>query len=231
VTWRQRAHVPEETESVTKPTLGTVKFTGTAGAGVPFGWMAADEVYGRGSKLREACEKSGKGYVLAVPVNFRVRLPSGRRGFGYTTFVIDAFAGLIAGWECSLAKETPFVERAIRQGAASRARQGHPVGEPAIHHSDAESQHTSVHFDRDPDAGGPGTVGRHRRGCPGQRPGGATIGCLRLGRGGLWRPGAHRGAGIGHRPARHRGAPARPVRPRVKVLTGVPTSGRSPRWS
>jgi putative transposase len=35
-------------------------------------------------------------------------------GFGYTAFVIDAFAGLIAGWECSLSKQTAFVERAIR---------------------------------------------------------------------------------------------------------------------
>ena len=41
--------------------------------------MAADEVYGRGAKLREACEKAGKGYVLAVPVNFAVTLPSGRK--------------------------------------------------------------------------------------------------------------------------------------------------------
>jgi putative transposase len=39
-------------------------------------------------------------------------------GFGYTAFAIDAFAGLIAGWECSLSKETAFVERAIRQAAA-----------------------------------------------------------------------------------------------------------------
>jgi putative transposase len=61
-------------------------------------------------------------------------------GFGYTAFVIDAFAGLIAGWECSLSKETAFVERAIRQAAAWRARQGHPLGGPAIHHSDAGSQ-------------------------------------------------------------------------------------------
>jgi putative transposase len=56
-------------------------------------------------------------------------------GFGYTAFVIDAFAGLIAGWECSLSKQTAFVERAIRQAAALRARQGHPVG-GAVHHSD-----------------------------------------------------------------------------------------------
>jgi putative transposase len=57
-------------------------------------------------------------------------------GFGYTAFVIDAFAGLIAGWECSLSKETAFVERAIRQAAAWRARQGHPISGPAVHHSD-----------------------------------------------------------------------------------------------
>ena len=57
-------------------------------------------------------------------------------GFGYAAFVIDAFAGLIAGWECSLSKETGFVEKAIRQAAAWRARQGHPLGDGAIHHSD-----------------------------------------------------------------------------------------------
>jgi transposase InsO family protein len=65
---------------------------------------------------------------------------------GYTAFVVDAYAGLIAGWECSLSKETAFVERAIRQAAALRARQGHPIGGRAIHHSDAGSQYTSVRF-------------------------------------------------------------------------------------
>lgn len=68
-------------------------------------------------------------------------------GFGYTAFVIDAFAGLIAGWECSLSKQTAFVEKAIRQAAALRARQGHPISGPAIHHSDAgPEQYTSVRF-------------------------------------------------------------------------------------
>jgi putative transposase len=66
-------------------------------------------------------------------------------GFGYTAFCIDAFAGLIAGWECSLSRETAFVQKAIRQAAAFRARQGHPL-EGAIHHSDAGSQYTSVRF-------------------------------------------------------------------------------------
>jgi len=67
-------------------------------------------------------------------------------GFGYTAFVVDAFAGLIAGWECSLCKQTAFVERAVRQAAALRARQGHPLGGGAVHHSDAGSQYTSVRF-------------------------------------------------------------------------------------
>ena len=67
-------------------------------------------------------------------------------GFGYTALVVDAFAGLIAGWECSLSKETAFVERAVRQATALRARQGHPLGGGAVHHSDAGSQYTSVRF-------------------------------------------------------------------------------------
>ena len=60
-------------------------------------------------------------------------------GFGYTAFVVDAYAGLIAGWECSLTKDTGFVERALRHAAAFRARQGRPFDD-TIHHSDAGSQ-------------------------------------------------------------------------------------------
>jgi len=67
-------------------------------------------------------------------------------GFGYTAFVIDAFAGLIVGWECSLSKETAFVESAIRQAAAFRRRQGNPLAGGSIHHSDAGSQYTAVRF-------------------------------------------------------------------------------------
>jgi SRSO17 transposase len=92
---RRRAHVPDETEFTTKPALGTAMVTAAVGAGVPFAWVAADEVYGRSSKLREACEKAGKGYVLTVPVNFAVRLPSGRKA------AVAALARLIpaAAWE------------------------------------------------------------------------------------------------------------------------------------
>jgi transposase InsO family protein len=73
-----------------------------------------------------------------------VPLVTGR--FAYTAFVVDAFAGLIPGWECSLSKQAAFVESAIRQAAEYRARQGNPITGQAIHHSDAGSQYTSVHF-------------------------------------------------------------------------------------
>jgi putative transposase len=66
--------------------------------------------------------------------------------FAYTAFVIDAYAGRIVGWECSTSKQTRFVEAAIRQAAAFRARAGHPLAGHTIHHSDAGSQYTSVRF-------------------------------------------------------------------------------------
>jgi SRSO17 transposase len=92
---RRRAHVPDDIEFATKPALGTAMITAAAAAGAPFAWVAGDEVYGRGRKLREACEKDKKGYVLAVPVNFQVRLPSGRKA------AVAAVARLIpaTAWE------------------------------------------------------------------------------------------------------------------------------------
>jgi SRSO17 transposase len=93
---RERAQVPEDMEFATKTEMGTAMVTDAIGAGVPFGWAAADEVYGRSSKLRGACEKAGKGYVLAVPCDFRVRLHP-RRG----KLRADAAARRVpaAGWE------------------------------------------------------------------------------------------------------------------------------------
>jgi putative transposase len=76
---------------------------------------------------------------LLVVADFTyVRLASG--GFVYTAFVVDAYAGRIVGWECSTSKRTAFVESAIRQAAALRARQGRAWTGSTIHHSDAGSQ-------------------------------------------------------------------------------------------
>jgi SRSO17 transposase len=71
---RERAQVPEDVVFATKTELGTAMVAGAVTGGVPFGWVAADEVYGRASRLQAACEKDGKGYVLGVPRDFRVRL-------------------------------------------------------------------------------------------------------------------------------------------------------------
>lgn len=65
--------------------------------------------------------------------------------FVYVAFVIDAYAGAIIGWEAASVKQTRFVESAIRQAAALRARQGRRI-DGAIHHSDAGSQYTAIHF-------------------------------------------------------------------------------------
>jgi SRSO17 transposase len=92
---RERAHVPDETEFTAKPALGTAMVTGAASAGVPFAWLAAGEVYGRSAKLRGACEKDKKGYVVAVPVNFAVALPCGRK----TTVAAVARLVPVTGWE------------------------------------------------------------------------------------------------------------------------------------
>lgn len=70
-----------------------------------------------------------------------VRLVTGV--FVYTAFVVDAYAGRILGWECSTSKAVAFVESAIRQAAAIRGREGHPLTGDTIHHSDAGSQYTA----------------------------------------------------------------------------------------
>ncbi len=69
---------------------------------------------------------------LLVVADFTyVKLVSG--AFVYTAFVIDAFAGRIVGWECSVSKEDTFVRSAIGQAAALRAREGRPwVGSTII---------------------------------------------------------------------------------------------------
>jgi putative transposase len=65
--------------------------------------------------------------------------------FVYVAFVIDAYAGAVIVWEAASVKQARFVESAIRQAAALRARQGHRL-DGAIHHSDAGSQYTAIYF-------------------------------------------------------------------------------------
>jgi hypothetical protein len=54
--------------------------TTVARAGVPFLLgVASDEIYGRSGRLRRACEKAGKRYVLAVPVTSPSGFPPAAR--------------------------------------------------------------------------------------------------------------------------------------------------------
>jgi SRSO17 transposase len=59
------AHVPAGTTFATKPTMALSMIGRAIGAGVPFGWVAADSVYGVGD-IEMALRRAGKGYVLGV---------------------------------------------------------------------------------------------------------------------------------------------------------------------
>ena len=64
----------------------------------------------------------------------------------YTAFVVDAFANTIVGWQAAPTATAALVEAAFADAVEHRRRQGHPVPAGAIHHSDAGSQYTAVHF-------------------------------------------------------------------------------------
>jgi transposase InsO family protein len=104
----------------------------------------ADPAAARASDLVNRCFTTDRPDALWVADFTYVPMAGG--GFGYTAFVIDAFAGYIPGWECSLSKRASFVNSALRQATALRTRQGHPLVGGTIHHSDAGSQYTAVHF-------------------------------------------------------------------------------------
>jgi SRSO17 transposase len=59
------AHVPAATGFMTKPGLALTMISRAIAAGVPFGWVAADSVYGVGD-IETALRRAGKGYVLGV---------------------------------------------------------------------------------------------------------------------------------------------------------------------
>jgi SRSO17 transposase len=62
----QAAGVPAQRGFATKPELARVMLQRTLDAGVPGGWVTADEVYGGDPRLRGWLEQRGLAYVLAV---------------------------------------------------------------------------------------------------------------------------------------------------------------------
>jgi SRSO17 transposase len=63
---RDEAHVPERVGFHTKPQLAQAMLARALEAGVPAGWVAADEVYGGDARLRAFMEQRDLAYVLAV---------------------------------------------------------------------------------------------------------------------------------------------------------------------
>jgi SRSO17 transposase len=63
---RAQAHVPAEVEFATKPQLARAMLERALDAGVPAGWVTADEVYGGDARLRAWLEQRDLSYVLAI---------------------------------------------------------------------------------------------------------------------------------------------------------------------
>jgi len=74
---RRAAGIPRGLERRTKPQLAEDQLERLLKAGLPARWAAFDEVYGRSSALRGACEAAGLPYVAVIPRDFRITLPSG----------------------------------------------------------------------------------------------------------------------------------------------------------
>jgi SRSO17 transposase len=69
------AAIPDEVEFATKSVLAQQMLARALDAGVPAGWVAADEAYGQDHKFRTWCENRRIGYVVAVPRSQSIPLP------------------------------------------------------------------------------------------------------------------------------------------------------------
>ena len=75
----RRAGVPDQRRGVvvTKGRLAATMLARALSAGMAFGYVAGDEVYGRSPDLRDAVEAAGKGYVLEVGCDYRCGMAVG----------------------------------------------------------------------------------------------------------------------------------------------------------
>ena len=88
------AGIGDDVPFATKPALAQKMIGRAVTAGVPFSWVAADEVYGGNPGLREWLEEQGIGYVMAVARSEVIAVPAGR-------FRADGLAALVpaSGWQ------------------------------------------------------------------------------------------------------------------------------------
>jgi SRSO17 transposase len=88
------AGIGDDVPFATKPALAQKMIGRAVTAGVPFSWVAADEVYGGNPGLREWLEEQGICYVMAVACSEVIAVPAGR-------FRADGLAALVpaSGWQ------------------------------------------------------------------------------------------------------------------------------------
>ena len=88
------AGIGDEVAFATKPALAEKMIGRAVAAGVPFSWVAGDEVYGGNPGLREYLEGAGLGYVMAVACSEPVAVPAGK-------FRADELAAMVpaGGWQ------------------------------------------------------------------------------------------------------------------------------------
>lgn len=84
---RRAAGIPDRVAFQTKPMLGKQMLERAFHSGIPCGWVAGDEVYGRDSKLRRFLENRRCAYVLAVGSDQRLW------GRDFAQHRVDAIAG------------------------------------------------------------------------------------------------------------------------------------------
>jgi SRSO17 transposase len=88
------ARIGDEVRFATKPELAEKMIGRAVEAGVPFAWVAGDEVYGGNPGLRSWLEGEGIAYVMAVACSEMITVPAGRFRAGELAALVPA-----SGWQ------------------------------------------------------------------------------------------------------------------------------------
>jgi SRSO17 transposase len=115
------AGIGDDVAFATKPELAEKMIARAVEEGVPFAWVAGDEVYGGNPGLRSWLEGGGTGYVMAVACSEMITAPAG-------PFRADELAVLVParGWQrrsCADGSKGPRLYDWALIGTASPARQ------------------------------------------------------------------------------------------------------------